>query len=138
MNRRSVVTATGSITATIATAGCLSFNPSGTKDLVVNNCLDSDETDENADKQATVHIQDDGNGATIFDETMTVPEMSCSDVVDGVDREDVFPDAGTYTVAATVDGYDRSTAQITFSERNIEDNSDNVVVSIQADEIDIG
>lgn len=137
MNRRALLASAGTITAGGALAGCISVDSAGTMDVVVNNCLDSDGTDGNADKRASVRIRHDGNGTTVLDETVTVPEDSCSDVVDGVEREDVFPDPGTYTVAVTVDGYDRAESQVEFSERAIDDNSDTVVITIRADDVEI-
>lgn len=118
-------------------AGCISVT-GGTMDLVVTNCLDSNGTEESADRRAIVRIRHEGTGNAVFDETVTVPEMSCSDVVDGVQREDVFPEAGTYTVSVTVDGYDPAESRVELSERAIEDNSDNVVITIQEDGIEIG
>jgi len=137
MNRRIFLASIGATTTIIATAGCITVNPGGTIDVVVTNCLDSDQTDGNADKKADIRIQHDGNGTVIFDETVTVPEMSCSDVVDSVQREDVFPEAGSYTVSVTADGYDRAEAQVEFSTREIGDNSDNVVITIRKDDIGI-
>lgn len=137
MNRRILLASAGTITATVAVAGCISVDRGGTMDVVVNNCLDSDGTDGNADKRATIRIRHDGNGTIVFDETVTVPEMSCSDVVDGVTREDIFPEAGTYTVTVAVDGYDQSESQVEFSAQEVDDNSDNVVITIRAAEVEI-
>jgi hypothetical protein len=137
VKRRTLLASAGTITAGVAVAGCISVDRGGTMDVVVNNCLDSDGSDGNADKRAAIQIRHDGNDDTIFDETVTVPEMSCSDVVDGVEREDVFPEAGTYIVAVTVDGYDRAESQVEFSERAIDDNSDNIVITIREDEVEI-
>jgi len=104
-------------------------------DLIVDSCLDGDTT-------AEVQIRPEGSNDLIFDETVTVPGESCSDVVsevevDGVNREDVFSEAGTYTVAVTVDGYDPVEQQVEFSEQKIEEDSDNVVVTIREDKIEI-
>lgn len=138
MKRRTVLASTGTITTTVAVAGCISISRDPwTVDVVVNSCLDDDEKDGNVDKQATIQIRHAGTGNTIFDETVTVPAMSCSDVVDGVRREDVFLEAGTYTVAVTVDEYGQSESQVEFSEREINDNSDNVLITIREDEIEI-
>lgn len=137
MIRRGFLASVGSTTTIVATAGCITVDAGGTMDVVVNNCLDGDQPDGNADKSADVRIRHAGNEDVILDETVTVPEMSCSDVVDGVEREDVFPEADSYTVSVAVDGYDRAEAQIDVSARQIEDNTDNVVITIRENTIDI-
>lgn len=128
MHRRTFIAA-GGTAAVVSTAGCVSRTP-GTKDLVVANCLEAETT-------ATIRISREGTDDAVFDETVTVPEESCSDVVDGVEREDVFSEAGTYVVRVRVDGYDPARARVEFSERVIEDNGDNVVVSIRESELEI-
>jgi len=137
MNRRTFISSIVSTTTIFATAGCVTVEPGGTVDLVVNNCLDSDQTDGKKDKKADIQIRHERNNMVIFDETVTVPEMSCSDVVDGVEHEDVFPEAGLYTVSVTVDGYDQSEEQVEFSNQEIEDNTDNVVITIRENNIRI-
>jgi len=137
MNRRTFISSIVSTTTIFATAGCVTVEPGGTVDVVVNNCLDSDQTDGKKDKKADIQIRHERNNMVIFDETVTVPEMSCSDVVDGVEHEDVFPEAGLYTVSVTVDGYDQSEEQVEFSNQEIEDNTDNVVITIRENNIRI-
>lgn len=137
MQRRTFIAAAGATTAAASIAGCVSRVSGGTKDLVVNSCLDGDGSAGDEETTVDVRIRSAGSEDTVFDERVAVPAMSCSDVVDGVSREDVFPAAGTYTVAVTADGYDPLEQRVEFSEREIEDNSDNVVVTVREERIEI-
>jgi hypothetical protein len=126
MNRRRFLEALGTAIVAGTSAGCVSL---GTMDLVVQNCLDD---------RATVDVRvtrDDGG--VVFEESVPTPGESCSDVVDGAEREDVFPEAGTYTVTASAPADRDAERRVEFSAREIEDNSDSVVVTLRADGLEV-
>lgn len=130
VNRRKFIAAAGVTAVGSWTAGCISVS-GGTKDLVVENCTDDK-------KDASIQIAQTDSGDTTFEETVAVPSESCGDLVDGVEREDIFSDAGTYTVDISVEGYDAAEEQIEVSKQEIDDNSDTVGITIDESEIGIG
>jgi len=98
-------------------------------DLVVRNCTDDS-------REATIRITSNSSDERLFEETVTVPGDTCGEV-DGVEREDVFTEQGTYTIVASVEGYESVERQREFSKKEIEDNLDSVTVTVQADEVEV-
>lgn len=86
-------------------------------------------------KDAAIELTHGNTGDTVFEETVRVPGESCSDVADGIEREDVFSEGGLYTVAVSVGGYDPTEEQVEITEQEIEDNEDSVTITIREDEI---
>jgi len=125
VRRREVLVACGGLAVI---AGC--SVSVGTYDLVVTNCTDEE-------MAAEVGVRRDGEDESVLEERYAVPANSCSDLADGIQVEDVFPEGGTYEVRVEPNGRSTVTESVSVRQEAVENNDENVNVEIGNEEVSI-
>ena len=102
----------------------------GTYDLVVTNCTDEE-------MAAGVGVRRDGEDERVLEERYDVPANSSSDIADGIQVEDVFPEGDTYEIRVELDGRSTVTESVSVRQEAVENNDENVNVEIGNEEVSI-
>ena len=123
LRRRELLAACGGVALM---AGCSASV--GTYDLVVANCTEEELSTD-------VRLRRDGDTGPVLEETYAVPADSCSDLADGIQVEDVFPEGGDYEIRVEPEGRPPTTESISVRQEAVDNNDESVSVDIEPDEV---
>ena len=101
------------------TAGCSASV--GTYDLVVADCTEKE-------LSANIRVRRDGDSESVPEEAYAVPANSRSDLADGIQDEDVFPEGGDYEIRVEPEGRPPTTEAV-------DNNDEGVNVNVEPDEV---
>jgi len=108
------------------TAGCSASV--GPYDLVVASCTEKE-------LSANIRVRRDGDSESVPEEAYAVPANSRSDLADGIQVEDVFPEGGDYEIRVEPEGRPPTTESVSVRQEAVDNNNESVSVNVEPDEV---